>query len=454
MKLGVLKETYQHEKRVGLTPDIAKKICELGFSVTIEKGAGVDAGYLDEVYEKAGVHVEKDRKKVLSEADYLVSVSPLAAGDIDSTKKGASLLGVLKPFRHNELLSHYNAQKLTTFSLEMLPRITRAQTMDVLSSQSNLSGYRAVLEAATAFGRALPLMMTAAGTIPAARVLVLGAGVAGLQAIATAKRLGAIVSAFDVRTAAKEQVQSLGAKFIEVDASEVGDGAGGYAKEMSNEYKAAQMEKLASVIKTQDIVITTALIPGKPAPILITAEMVKSMRTNSVIVDLASENGGNCALSEHGKTVTKHDVKIIAPGNILSGIAADASQLYARNVLAFIKGISTFTDGKMQIDWSDEIVTATVLTKDGSTVHSAFKKVKEEKASVSAEKSMVTAKAEPKAKSAEPKEKAIAKAVAPTKPAASISAAKPKAATKPTAPKVAAKPKAIAVKKEANKTEV
>ena len=188
MKLGVLKETYQHEKRVGLTPDIAKKICELGFSVTIEKGAGVDAGYLDEVYEKAGVHVEKDRNKLLSTSDYLVSVSPLSAGDIDSTKKGASLLGVLKPFKHNEFLSHYNAQKLTTFSLEMLPRITRAQTMDVLSSQSNLSGYRAVLEAATAFGRALPLMMTAAGTIPAARVLVLGAGVAGLQAIATAKR--------------------------------------------------------------------------------------------------------------------------------------------------------------------------------------------------------------------------------------------------------------------------
>lgn len=439
MKLGVLKETYQHEKRVALTPDIAKKICELGFSVTIEKGAGVDVGYLDELYEKAGVHVEKDRNKVISTSDYLVSVSPLAAADIDLTKKGASLFGVLKPVKHAELLSHYNAQKLTTFALEMIPRITRAQTMDILSSQSNLAGYRAVLEAATAFGRALPLMMTAAGTIPAARVLVLGAGVAGLQAIATAKRLGAIVSAFDVRTAAKEQVQSLGAKFIEVDASEVGDGAGGYAKEMSNEYKAAQMEKLASVIKTQDIVITTALIPGKSAPVLITAEMVKSMRTNSVIVDLASENGGNCALSEHGKTVIKHDVKIIAPGNILSGIAADASQLYARNVLAFIKGISTFSDGKMEINWSDEIVAATLLTKDGSTVHSAFKKTKEEKASVSTEESVVKLKAEPK-------EKAVEKVVAPK----AVSNLAPKS----TAPKVATKSKAVAIKKETNQAKI
>ncbi|MES2253170.1 MAG: Re/Si-specific NAD(P)(+) transhydrogenase subunit alpha [Pseudomonadota bacterium] len=373
MKLGVLKESYQYEKRVGLTPDVAKKISDLGFVVTIEKGAGVDAGYLDDMYEKAGVTIEKDRQKVLASSDFLVSVSPLTASDIALTKKGATLLGVLKPFKHNDLLPLYNAQNLTTFSLEMLPRITRAQTMDILSSQSNLAGYRAVLEAAFSFGRALPLMMTAAGTIPAARVLILGAGVAGLQAIATARRLGAIVSAFDVRAAAKEQVQSLGATFIEVDAAEIGDGAGGYAKEMSDEYKAAQMEKLASFIKTQDIVITTALIPGKTAPTLITEEMVKSMRANSIIVDLASENGGNCVLSEHGKTVTKHNVKIHAPGNILSGIAADASQFYARNVLAFLKGIATFDEGAISIDWSDEIVSSTLLTKEGTTVHQFFK---------------------------------------------------------------------------------
>jgi len=379
MKLGVLKEFYQHEKRVGLTPDVAKKLSDLGFVITIEKGAGVDAEYLDDSYEKAGVTIEKDRQKILENSDFIVSVSPLTASDIALTKKGATLLGILKPFKHKEFLSLYNAQKLTTFSLEMLPRITRAQTMDILSSQSNLAGYRAVLEAAFSFGRALPLMMTAAGTIPAARVLVLGAGVAGLQAIATARRLGAIVSAFDVRAAAKEQVQSLGAIFIEVDAAEIGDGAGGYAKEMSDEYKAAQMEKLASVIKTQDIVITTALIPGKTAPILITEDMVKSMRANSIIIDLASENGGNCVLSEHGKKVTKHNVKIHAPGNILSGIAADASQFYARNVLDFLKGIAKFDDGVVSIDWSDEIVTSTLLTKEGSTVHQFFQQETSEK---------------------------------------------------------------------------
>lgn len=373
MNLGILKETYQHETRVALTPDIAKKISELGFSVVIEKGAGTDAGYLDEHYENAGIIVENDRNKILSNSDYIVAVSPLGVNDIKQIKAGSTLLGMVKPGLHGELFTHYNSKKLTTFALGMLPRITRAQTMDVLSSQSNLAGYRAVIEGATLFGRALPLMMTAAGTIPAARVLVLGAGVAGLQAIATAKRLGAIVSAFDVRAAAKEQVQSLGATFVEVDASETGDGEGGYAKEMSDAYKAAQMQKLASVMKTQDIVITTALIPGKTAPVLITADMVKTMRTNSVIIDLASESGGNCALSEHGKMVVKHGVKINAPGNILSGIAADASQLYARNTLAFLKGVSTFSDGKIVIDWSDEIVKATLLTKEGSTVHPAFK---------------------------------------------------------------------------------
>ena len=397
MKLGILKESYQHEKRVGLTPEVVKKIRELGFEVSIEKGAGSDAGYPDEIYELAGAIIEKDRKKVLSGSDFVVSVSPLGAADIDHMKMGATLLGLLKPFKYPELLRHYTSRKLTAFSLEMIPRITRAQTMDILSSQSNLSGYRAVIEGAYSFGRALPLMMTAAGTIPAARVLVLGAGVAGLQAIATARRLGAIVSAFDVRTAAKEQVQSLGATFIEVDASEIGDGAGGYAKEMSAEYKAAQMEKLASVIKTQDIVITTALIPGKPAPVLITSDMIKSMRAHSVVVDLASENGGNCALSEHGKVVVKHGVKIHAPGNILSGIAADASQFYARNVLAFLKGIATFDDGKMHINWADEIVSSTLLTKDGNVVHQLFSQATDE-----TEKSVKPkVKAKPKATSSE-----------------------------------------------------
>lgn len=377
MKLGVLKETYQHEKRVGLTPDVAKKMRELGFTISIEKDAGLEAGYLDEHYESVGVVIEKDRKKILSSSDVIVNVSPLDSKDIANLKKDTILLGMLKPFKHSELIIEYNKQQTTTFALEMIPRITRAQTMDVLSSQSNLAGYRSVIESSFLFGRAFPLMMTAAGTISAARVLVLGAGVAGLQAIATAKRLGAIVSSFDVRTAAKEQVQSLGATFIEVDASEVGDGVGGYAKEMSKEYQAAQMQKLANVIKTQDIIITTALIPGKPAPVLITEDMVKTMRPNSVIIDLASENGGNCALSEHGKTTTKHNVIIHAPGNILGNIAADASQFYARNVLAFLKGIATFDEGEMKINWEDEIVSAALLTKDGETMHVSLMHEKE-----------------------------------------------------------------------------
>ena len=372
MKLSILKENYPYEKRVALTPDVTKKIIELGFTVSVETNAGHSAGYSDDAFEKAGACVEKDRKKLLSTADYIVTVSPLDVSDLPNIKKGATLLGTLKPFKHSELFNHYIYQKLTTFALEMIPRITRAQTMDILSSQSNLSGYKAVIEASNAFSRAIPLMMTAAGTIKAAKVLVLGAGVAGLQAIATAKRLGAIVSAFDVRSAAKEQIMSLGATFVEVAANEIGDGAGGYAKEMSDAYKIAQMAKLADVIKTHDIVITTALIPGKPAPVLITSDMVKSMKEGSVIVDLASENGGNCALSEHGKNITKHGVHIHAPGNILAHIAADASQLYARNVLAFLKGVSTITNGVFTLNWDDEIVIAAALTKDGIIMNPLF----------------------------------------------------------------------------------
>ncbi len=372
MKLSILKEHYPYEKRVALTPDVTKKIIELGFSVSVETNAGHSAGYTDSAFEKAGAHIEKDRQKLLSIADYIATVSPLDASDLIKTKRGATLLGILKPFKHSDLFEHYVNQKLTTFALEMIPRITRAQTMDILSSQSNLAGYKAVIDAANAFGRALPLMMTAAGTIKAAKVLILGAGVAGLQAIATAKRLGAIVSAFDVRSASKEQVMSLGATFIEVSANEVGDGTGGYAKEMSDAYKTAQISKLADIIKTQDIVITTALIPGKPAPTLITSDMVKSMKEGSIIVDLASENGGNCALSEHGKNITKFDIHIHAPGNILGHIAADASQLYARNILAFLKGVSTITNGTLTLNWDDEIIIAATLTRNGVIMNPLF----------------------------------------------------------------------------------
>ncbi len=414
MKLSILKENYPYEKRVALTPDVTKKVIELGFTVSVETNAGHSAGYSDDAFEKAGACVEKDRKKLLSTADYIVTVSPLDASDLPDIKKGATLLGTLKPFKHKELFNHYINQKLTTFALEMIPRITRAQTMDILSSQSNLAGYKAVIEASNAFGRAFPLMMTAAGTIKAAKVLILGAGVAGLQAIATAKRLGAIVSAFDVRSAAKEQVMSLGATFVEVAANEIGDGAGGYAKEMSDAYKIAQMAKLADVIKTHDIVITTALIPGKPAPVLITSDMVKSMKEGSVIVDLASENGGNCALSEHGKNITKHGVHIHAPGNILAHIAADASQLYARNVLAFLKGVSTVTNGDFALNWDDEIALAAALTKDGIVINPLFQMDSSEttafKESIHKEKASTEKSAAEKSAKEKPiKEKAVTK---------------------------------------------
>jgi NAD(P) transhydrogenase subunit alpha len=255
--------------------------------------------------------------------------------------------------------------------MELVPRITRAQGMDVLSSQSNLAGYKAVIDAASNFRKALPLMMTAAGTVAAAKVLVLGAGVAGLQAIATAKRLGAIVSAFDVRATAKEQVESLGGIFISVDLNENGDAQGGYAKEMSSAYKQAQAQKLADVIKTQDIVITTAQIPGKPAPVLITSEMVQSMKPGSVIMDLAAESGGNCAETVYGKTVVKNGVVILGPDNIISSIATDASQLYSRNIYNFVKNL--FVDRSRTISWEDEIVQATALTHNGAIIHPQFK---------------------------------------------------------------------------------
>ena len=373
MLLVALKETAAYEKRVSLTPDVAKKIIELGHQVSIESDAGKEAGYPNSLYEKAGCTVQKELSDLLKKADVVLVVSPPSEKETSTFPKNCLLIGMLKPHQNQALLKSLASHKVTSFSLELLPRITRAQSMDVLSSQSNLAGYKAVVDAASEFGRALPLMMTAAGTIPAARVLILGAGVAGLQAIATARRLGAIVSAYDVRAATKEQVESLGATFVSVEAEETGDGTGGYAKEMSDAYKKAQEEKLKEVLKTQDIIITTAQIPGKPAPVLVTEAMVKTMKPGSVIVDLAAESGGNCPLSEAGKTVTKHGVKVIGCANMPSRIAADASQLYARNLLNFLKNLMD-KDGKaLDINWQDEIVTATNLTHGGAITHPAFK---------------------------------------------------------------------------------
>lgn len=370
MLIAVIKETAEYENRVALTPDIVKRLTGTGVEIIVEKKAGEAAGFLDDDYKNAGATIAKNFADAVKGANVVAIVSPLNDKQIASVDSGTNIIGMLKPFQNAESIKKH--KKINQFALEFVPRISRAQSMDVLSSQSNLSGYRAVIEGSYEFGRALPLMMTAAGTVTAARVLVIGAGVAGLQAIATAKRLGAIVSAFDVRTAAKEQVQSLGAKFVEVDSKESGDGSGGYAKEMSEEYKKAQAQKLHDVLKTQDIVITTALIPGKPAPVLITEEMVADMKVGSVIVDLAIESGGNCPLSKPGISTTQNGVKIVAHPNLPSRVAYNASQLYAKNLYNFLQLM--IKNNELNADFNDEIIASSCLSFDGNLVHAMFNK--------------------------------------------------------------------------------
>ena len=373
MKIAVLKETRAGETRVAATPDSVKKFLALGAEVAIEAGAGQAASYTDDAYKAAGATVA-DRAAVLSGAAIVIKVARPEASEIASLPEGATLVATLSPHADKSLLEVYNSRKLTTFALEFVPRITRAQVMDVLSSQSNLAGYRAVLEASVAYTKALPMMMTAAGTVPPAKIMIMGAGVAGLQAIATARRLGAIVSATDVRLAAKEQVESLGAKFVMVDDEEAkqAETSGGYAKEMSEAYKAKQAALIAETIKTQDIVITTALIPGRKAPLLITEDMVKSMKPGSVILDMAAEAGGNCALTQAGETVVVNNVTIMGPTNLPAHIATDASALFARNVLAFITPLIDKETKALKIDLADEILKASCLTREGATVHAQF----------------------------------------------------------------------------------
>jgi len=371
MQLTVLKERRPYETRVSATPETVKKLIALGFQVVVEKGAGEKSHFLDKAYEEAGATVAPTREKALEKARVVLKVSsPMTKEDggedeVSLLPEGALLLGLLQPFGKPSLIEGYNKRKITTFSLERMPRITRAQAMDVLSSQSNLAGYRAVIEAANSFERAFPMMMTAAGTIAPARVLILGAGVAGLQAIATAKRLGAIVSVFDVRAAAKEQVQSLGGTFIEVESQEAGEAAGGYAKEMSEDYKARQAAKIKEVLQKSDIAISTALIPGKPAPRLLTADMIKGMKPGSVIVDLAVESGGNCEGSVLGKVVETHGVKIIGYENMPGRIPTDASAVYARNILNLLTLCMDKESKSLKINWEDEIIQAIALTHEG-----------------------------------------------------------------------------------------
>jgi len=381
MKLTIPKERRANEQRVAATPDTVKKLIDLGFDVTVEQGAGVTSRILDDHYKEAGANIAPDAASAYQDADIIFKVQrPLGAGegDIDEIslmKKGAKLAAIMNPYAEDANIPAYASAGIEAFAMEFMPRITRAQSMDVLSSQSNLAGYRAVLDACYEYGRALPMMMTAAGTIAPARVMIMGAGVAGLQAIATAKRLGAIVSATDVRIATKEQVESLGGTFVYVDDEEAREAetSGGYAKEMSDEYKKKQAELIAETLKKQDIAITTALIPGRPAPLLITEEMVHSMRPGSVIVDMAVEQGGNCALSKPGEIVEVNGVKIVGHLNIPSRLAADTSALYAKNLLNFITPLMDTENKTLNIDWEDEIITGTLLTKDGEVVHPNLK---------------------------------------------------------------------------------
>ena len=380
MKIAVLKEHQPFEKRVAATPETVRKLKAMNIDVVVEKDAGLEASYTDAAYVDAGATIAPDSKSAANEADIILKVqSPLSASEsFDETasfKRGVKLIGMLAPYTNKDELIAYANKGIDAFSLELVPRITRAQSMDVLSSQSNLAGYRAVIDAAAEFGRAFPMMMTAAGTVAPARVMVMGAGVAGLQAIATAKRLGAVVCATDVRLAAKEQVQSLGGTFVMVEDEETkqAETSGGYAKEMSEAYKAKQAALIADTIKKQDIVICTALIPGRKAPRLVSDDMLKTMKQGSVVIDLAAEQGGNCEGSHWGKTVQRHGVKIVSPANIASSVAVDASALYAKNVLQFLTLIVDSKTGQLAINWDDEIIKATALTKDGAIIHPNFK---------------------------------------------------------------------------------
>jgi NAD(P) transhydrogenase subunit alpha len=371
MRIAVAREADSAEDRVAATPDTVKKLKALGAEVAVEPGAGDKSGIPDADYVAAGATVAR---AAAAAADVVLKVRRPDPLDLASYKKGALVIAIMDPYGNDAALKAMADAGVTAFAMELMPRITRAQSMDVLSSQANLAGYRAVIDASAEYGRALPMMMTAAGTVPAAKVFVMGVGVAGLQAIATARRLGGIVTATDVRPAVKEQVQSLGAKFIAVEDDEFkqAETAGGYAKEMSKEYQAKQAELVTEHIKKQDIVITTALIPGRPAPRLISRQMVASMRPGSVIVDLAVERGGNVEGAQPGKVANVDGVKIVGHLNVPSRIAASASSLYAKNLYNFLEILIDKKTQALAVKWDDEIVKATALTRDGAVIHPSF----------------------------------------------------------------------------------
>jgi H+-translocating NAD(P) transhydrogenase subunit alpha len=377
MRIAVLDESGQGEPRVAASPETVKKYVGLGASVSVQKGAGLGSAVTDAEYEAAGASIAKTAKDALKDTDILIKVKRPVEAEVKALKKGAMAISIMDPYGNEPALKMLADAGISAFAMEFMPRITRAQVMDVLSSQANLAGYRAVVEGAQIYGRALPMMMTAAGTVPAAKIFIMGVGVAGLQAIATARRMGAVVTATDVRPATKEQVESLGAKFLAVEDEEFKQAqtAGGYAKEMSKEYQAKQAELTASHIAKQDIVITTALIPGRPAPKLVSKAMVDSMRPGSVLVDLAVERGGNVDGAKLGQVVTTAGgVKIAGLADLPGRMAATASSLYAKNLFAFLETMIDKGEKKLAVNWEDELVKATLLTKDGAVVHPNFAK--------------------------------------------------------------------------------
>ncbi|MDD2662230.1 MAG: NAD(P) transhydrogenase subunit alpha [Dechloromonas sp.] len=369
LTIAVARERGDGESRVALVPETAKKFAALGARLRMEQSAGVSSHFLDPDY--ADVAMQPGIAEAYAGAGLVLRVTPPSTAEIDALPEGSVLIGLLKPYESKERLAALNAKKITAFALELLPRISRAQSMDALSSQGACAGYQCGLIAAARCTKFFPMLTTAAGTIRPARVLVIGAGVAGLQAIATCKRLGAMVEAYDVRAAAREQIESLGAKFVDTGVS--ADGAGGYARELTADEKAAQAEKLARAVAAADVVITTAAIPGKKAPVIVTRDMVGRMKYGAILVDMAAESGGNCELTQPGEHVIANDVNIHGPLNLPSRMPTHASELYAKNLYNFLS--PWIRDGELAFDWADEVVAGTVLCRDGATVHPTVKQV-------------------------------------------------------------------------------
>lgn len=366
LSIGVLKETLPGERRVAITPKVIDVLTKAGAEVLVESGAGLESGYPDEEYTARGAKIAADSAGVAAAAQILLTVRVPEASSL--VKKGQIVIGLADPLSDPQLVAQYAQAGATLFSLELVPRITRAQSMDVLSSMASIAGYKAVLLAASALPRLFPMMSTAAGTVPPARVLVIGAGVAGLQAIATARRLGAVVSGYDVRAAVKEQIESLGAKFVSITIGASGEGQGGYARALTEDEIRNQREQMSAVIREQDVVITTAAVPGRKAPILVTREMVYGMSRGSVIVDLAAERGGNCELTQPGETIADHGVTIIGPINLPATVPNHSSQMYGRNIVTFLKNMMT-KEGVLNIDLNDEITRDSLVVRDGEIVN-------------------------------------------------------------------------------------